>query len=518
LSSLEEAKKQGVKVISVNPLKEPGLIKFKNPQGLSLLKSTAISDHYLQVKINGDHALLKAILYSLNRREEKAPGAVFDLDFIKTHTTGYKELIESIKQEEFDDLVKQSGVSKDEIELVADLLAKNEKIIICWAMGLTQHKNGVATIQEIVNLLLLKGSIGKPGAGTCPVRGHSNVQGDRTMGIYEKPKADFLDKLEEVFERKMPREHGWDVVEAIHAMGQGNGKVFFAMGGNFLSATPDTLATAKALENCELTVQVSTKPNRSHLIHGKRALILPCLGRSEEDAQASGNQFVTVENSMGVVHQSQGDRKPASNHLKSEARIVSELAAKVFNNEETIDWLSLSDNYDNLRDIVAQVIPGFENYNQRVRQKGGFYLPNGPRENDFWTEDKKAHLTVNQLNQISVSEDQYVLMTIRSHDQFNTTVYGLDDRYRGVFNERRVLFMNMDDMKKEGLEKGSVVNLTSHFNGFERHAYRFIAIPYDIPKGCTGAYFPETNVLVPLDSTADESNTPTSKSIVITIE
>lgn len=518
LSSLEEAKKQGVKVISVNPLKEPGLIKFKNPQGLSLLKSTAISDHYLQVKINGDQALLKAILYKLNQLEEKAPGSVFDHEFINTHTTGYKELIGSLKQEDFDVLVKKSGVSRYEIELVADVLAKNKKIIICWAMGLTQHKNGVATIQEIVNLLLLKGSIGKPGAGTCPVRGHSNVQGDRTMGIYEKPAADFLDKLEEVFNRKMPRQHGWDVVEAIHAMGQGKGKVFFAMGGNFLSATPDTLATAKALANCELTVQVSTKPNRSHLIHGKRALILPCLGRSEEDTQATGNQFVTVENSMGVVHQSQGDRKPASNYLKSEARIVSELAAKVFDNKEAIDWLGLSDNYDNIRDLVAQVIPGFENYNERVRKKGGFYLPNGPRENDFWTEDKKAHLTVNPMNQVEVDKDQYLLMTIRSHDQFNTTVYGLDDRYRGIYNERRILFMNFDDMVTEGLEKGSVVNLTSHFNGEERHAYRFIAIPYDIPKGCTGAYFPETNVLVPLDSTADESNTPTSKSIVITIE
>lgn len=518
LSALEEAKKKGAHVISVNPLKEPGLIKFKNPQGMSMLKATVISDQYLQVPINGDLALVKALLRLLLEAEKKKPGTVFDASFIKEQTTGYQELVAHIEEQDLPTLVRESGIAEKQLRQVAEQLIKRNKIIICWAMGLTQHKNAVATIQEIVNLLLLKGSIGKPGAGACPVRGHSNVQGDRTMGIFEKPSKMLLDNLEATFDRKMPREHGWDVVEAIKAMHEGKGKVFFAMGGNFLSATPDTLLTAKALQNCELTVQVSTKPNRSHLIHGKQALILPCLGRSEEDLQASGPQFVSVENSMGVVHKSQGDRKPASSHLKSEVDIVAQLGARMFGDMASIDWMPLAHNYDGVRDLIEKVIPGFDTYNDRVRQKGGFYLPNGPRYNSYTTPDKKAHFTVNALEAAKAGSGQYILMTIRSHDQFNTTIYGLDDRYRGVYNERRVVFMNPKDMADAGLKTRDVVNLTSHFNGEIRTAYRFLAIPYDIPQGNTAAYFPETNVLVPIDSTADESNTPVSKAIVISIE
>lgn len=518
LSALEEAKKKGAHVIAVNPLKEPGLIKFKNPQGLSMLKATAISDQYVQVPINGDLALVKALMYLLNEAEKKKPGTVFDASFIKDQTTGYKELIAHIEEQDFPTLVQECGISEKQLRQVADQLIKRNKIIICWAMGLTQHKNAVPTIQEIVNLLLLKGSIGKPGAGACPVRGHSNVQGDRTMGIFEKPAKSLLDNLEATFDRKMPRENGWDVVDAIKAMHEGQGKVFFAMGGNFLSATPDTLYTAKALQNCSFTVHVSTKPNRSHLIHGKKALILPCLGRSEEDLQAGGNQFVSVENSMGVVHQSQGDRKPASDHLKSEVDIVAQLGQRLFGDMTTIQWSTVAHNYDTVRDLIEKVIPGFEDYNQRVRQKGGFYLPNGPRYNKFTTPDKKAHFTVNSLEAAKAGEGQYILMTIRSHDQFNTTIYGLDDRYRGVSNERRVVFMNPKDMAAQGLQTRDVVNLTSHFKGEKRVAYRFLAIPYDIPRGNTAAYFPETNVLVPIDSTADESNTPVSKAVVISVE
>lgn len=517
LSSLEEAKREGTKIVAINPLKEPGLIKFKNPQGRSMLWSTAISDHYLQVKINGDMPLLKALMLKLILKDEENPGSVIDHDFIKSHTSGYPSLKEQLLKQNFKELAKASGIAPEQIEEIATLLAENKKIIICWAMGVTQQKNGVATIQDIVNLLLMKGSIGIEGGGTCPVRGHSNVQGDRTMGIYEKPSADFIEALEKEFGMNFPKEHGWDVVEAIKAMKEGKAKVFFAMGGNFLSASPDTLQTAKGLENCELTVHVSTKPNRSHLIHGKKALILPCLGRSEEDHQKEGVQFVSVENSMGVVHQSLGDLDPASDQLKSETRIVAEMAAKVFEQKDSLNWLELSDNYDRIRDHISRVIPGFEDYNQRVRNKGGFYLPNGPREKDFWTTDKKAHFTVNEYKPLEVGEGRYILMTLRSHDQFNTTIYGLDDRYRGVFNERRVIFMNLEDVAREGLKKGDVVNLTSHFKDEERHAYRFIVVPFDIPKGSTAAYFPETNVLVPLDSTADESNTPTSKGIVISV-
>lgn len=518
LSALEEAKAEGAKIVSVNPLKEPGLLRFKNPQGLSMLKSSAISDHYLQVKINGDLALLKAIIYLLLQKEEKKPNSVFDNPFILQHTDGYDALMDHIKKQDINDLVAQSGLRFHEIEQVANLIAEKKRIIICWAMGITQHHNGVETIQEIVNLLLLKGSIGKPGAGTCPVRGHSNVQGDRTMGIYEKPKPEFIHNLNKLFGKEFPKEAGLDVVEAIEKMHQEKGKVFIAMGGNFLSATPDTLFTAKALQNCKLTVHVSTKPNRSHLIHGEHALILPCLGRSEEDVQKDGVQFVTVENSMGVVHQSNGDLKPVSEHLKSETRIIAELASKTFGSNDSIDWLELSNNYNNIRDLIAQSIDGFHDFNARVRQKGGFYLPNGPRELNFTTPNKKANFTVNQLQPIKVEQKEYLLMTIRSHDQFNTTIYGLDDRYRGVYNERRVLFMHPNDIEKEGFISGEVVNLTSHFKDKKRFAYRFVVVPYDIPEGNTAAYFPETNVLVPIDSTAAESNTPTSKGIRITIQ
>ena len=518
LASLEEAKNNGAKIVAVNPLKEPGLLRFSNPQGLSLLKSTAISDIYLQVKINGDMALLKALMYLMLEAEEANPGSVFDHHFIQQHTLGFDEIIQDIKSYNFSELVRMSGLSEREVKDTAELLIKNERIIICWAMGITQHKNGVATIQDIVNILLLKGSIGKPGAGTCPVRGHSNVQGDRTMGIYEKPSDALLNKLQEATGLEMPRELGLDVVDSIEAMRSGKAKLFFGMGGNFLSASPDTSATAEAMRNCSLTVHVSTKPNRSHLIHGKRALILPCLGRSERDVQATGDQFVTVENSMGVVHQSQGDRKPASELLKSEVAIVAGLGQKHFGNNHNVQWDDLASSYDKIRDLISTVIPGFDYYNTRVRQKGGFYLPNGPRELKFTNKEQKGLLTVNKLEALDKEDAKYVLMTIRSHDQFNTTIYGLNDRYRGVHNERRVLFMNPNDMAKEGLKQGDVVDLIGHYKGEKRYAHRFMPIPYDIPEGNTAAYFPETNVLVPLDSTADESNTPTSKAIMITIE
>ena len=427
-------------------------------------------------------------------------------------------MIRDIDTYAISDLLPQTGLTFDEIKEAVNVIAPKKKIIICWAMGLTQHKNAVDNIRELVNLLLLKGSIGKKGAGTCPVRGHSNVQGDRTMGIWEKPKDAFLDRLECVFDFKAPRAHGYDVVEAIKAMHQKKATIFFGMGGNFLSATPDTTYTAKALKNCSLTVHVSTKLNRSHLIHGKKALILPCLGRSERDIQKSGAQFISVENSMGVVHQSSGHLTPLSQHLLSEPAIIARLA-KATLTETKVNWTALVENYDRIRDSIEAVIPGFDNYNQRVRKKGGFYLPNNARANDFSsTSTGKANFTCNQISDLVLKDNEFMMMTIRSHDQYNTTIYGLDDRYRGILNERRVIFMNGEDMKQQGLQQMDVVDLISHFEGEQRVAKCFIVVPYDIPKQCTATYFPEANVLIPLKNTARMSNTPSSKTTIITIK
>ena len=519
LTALSQAKKNGSQIISINPLPEVGLMNYKDPQNpLKWIGSGQnLTDLFLQVKINGDVALLKIILKLMLEQEEKVPYSVFDYKFIKEKTYGIEDLLDDLETYSIDYLLPQTGLSLEKIKEAANLIINNEKIIICWAMGLTQHKNAVDNIREIVNILLLKGSIGKQGAGTCPVRGHSNVQGDRTMGICEKPKHDFLDSLEEQFKFKAPRKHGYDVVGAIEAMHKKKAKVFFGMGGNFISATPDTEFTAEAMRNCNLSVHVSTKLNRSHLIHGKKALILPCLGRSEKDFQSSGEQFVSVENSMGVVHKSQGHLKPCSEELLSETAIVAGIANATLKNSST-NWTKLTSNYDLIRDKIEATIKGFENYNKRVRENGGFYLPNNARENNFEsTHTGKANFSVNLPSDIKLNDDQFMMMTIRTHDQYNTTIYGLNDRYRGVLNERRVIFMNPQDMLDLRLEKLDLVDLTSHFNEETREAKGFLAIPYNIPKQCTATYFPEANVLVPIKSTAKISNTPTSKTVIITI-
>ena len=519
LTALGETKKRGGKIITINPLPEVGLMRYNDPQNPIkwMGKGQKLTDVFLQVKINGDVALLKIILKLLWQKEQETPGAIFDHEFIKTHTTGYEDLIKDIETYAIEKLIPQTGIDIKIIEEAATLIAQKKKIIICWAMGLTQHKNSVDNIRELVNLLLLKGSIGKQGAGTCPVRGHSNVQGDRTMGIWEKPKEAFLDNLEKEFNFKAPRKHGYDVVDAIEAMHQKKARVFIGMGGNFLSATPDTEYTAKALQNCDLTVHVSTKLNRSHLIHGKKALILPCLGRSEKDVQEKGIQFVSVENSMGVVHASSGHLAPLSKSLLSEPAIVAGMAKASLSNT-ALDWLELIKDYDRIRDKIEATIPGFENYNNRVREKGGFYLSNTARNKDFSTTlTGKANFTINAVSDIVLQKNQFIMMTIRTHDQYNTTIYGLNDRYRGVINERRVIFMNPTDMKEQGLEKLDTVDLISHFNQEERIAKSFLVIPYSIPKQCAATYFPEANVLVPLQSKARISNTPTSKTIIITV-
>jgi molybdopterin-dependent oxidoreductase alpha subunit len=462
--------------------------------------------------------LLQAIEILLLREEEKDPGTVLDKDFIATQTEDYDALAAHLKIQDIDRLIELSGVDKSLIEETVGILKNKKKIIACWAMGLTQHKNAVDTIKEIVNLLLLKGSIGKKGAGTCPVRGHSNVQGDRTMGIFEKPSSAFLASLQSHFNFTPPAKHGFDVVEGIKAMYEGKATVFFALGGNFLSASPDTLYTAKALRNCSLTVHVSTKLNRSHLVHGKEALILPCLGRTDKDILNGEQQIISCENSMGVVQQSKGNLTPISEELLSEPVIVCRLAKAVLGNRTKIDCDKYMEDYDHIRKDIEKCIPGFKDYNKQVRKPGGFYLPNCNREGNFDTGSKKAKFNIAVFRPLNLAADELMMMTIRSHDQFNTTIYGLDDRYRGIYNERRVILMNQQDMDEGNLQKGEVVNIYNNENGVERIARKFIVVPYPIPRKCTATYYPETNVLVPISSVAEKSNTPVSKQIVIKIK
>lgn len=520
LSALETCKANGGKIIAVNPLKETGLIHYTNPQKPLRILSGGVNlaDIYLQVRINGDVALLKAIMIKLIERHEQGE-AVLDEAFIDDYTIGYEEVKQSMQQYDFAECVADAGLSESDVMNAVELFATNKKIIICWAMGLTQHVNGVDNIKEVVNLLLMKGAIGKPGAGTCPVRGHSNVQGDRTMGIWEMMPDAFHDKLGKAFGFNSPKEHGCDTVGAIKMMKEGKSKFFFGMGGNFLSATPDTDMTAEALQACDMTVHVSTKPNRSHLIHGKEALILPCIGRSEIDMQADGYQFVTVENSMGVVHNSKGALEPSSAHLLSEPDIVGRLAKAALSDSKkgTADWDAMVGNYDLIRDKIEEVIPGFDNYNERVRDGKGFYLPNPARDRSFRSGDAKAHFSVVGLPPNELKDNEFHLMTIRSHDQYNTTIYGLDDRYRGISGDRRIVMMSKSDMKRLLLKTDDRVDITSYFQGSERSVSGFRVVPYDIPNQCLGAYFPEANPLVHIDNFARGSRTPVSKLITVTV-
>lgn len=513
LTALRDAKKSGAKIIHINPLPEAGLERFKHPQDYMKFdfKSTKLSDYHLQVKIGGDAALLKGLI-----KVHLQKGGL-DNDFIRNITAGLDSMRQEINKTPWERIVQDSGIDRKTIEEVGEICAKSNATIACWAMGLTQHRNGVAVIQEVVNLLLLGGHVGRKGAGFCPVRGHSNVQGDRTVGIWEAPSDSFMDKMESGLKVALPRKHGYDVVKAIKAMDRGDVDVFFCMGGNFLSATPDTKFTANALSKVGLVVQVSTKLNRSHLVTGKEALILPCLGRTEMDIQLSGPQFVTVENSMGIVHKSEGRLKPASKLLRSEAWIVANIASNSLQ-DDSLDWLELASNYDQIRELMSHCLDGFENYNERVREENGFYLPNLPRDKRmFNTSDGNAHFTTHQLPDISVEKNHYVMMTIRSHDQYNTTIYGLDDRYRGIKGNRRVVMMNPKDMIERNWKTRQMVKITSHFKGVERSSDFWQIIPYDIPSGNLASYFPEANELIAIDSTADISNTPTSKWIVCSL-
>jgi molybdopterin-dependent oxidoreductase alpha subunit len=515
LTALRDARKKGASIISINPLTETGMKRFKHPQNPIEMfgLGSSIADKHLSIKINSDQALFRAFSKSI------IESGKLDNDFIQNSTYGYEDYKKLVLDTDLGEISKITGISKDEIIQVSKKISESKSTIVCWAMGITQHKNSVATIQEIVNFLLLGGNIGKPGAGVCPVRGHSNVQGDRTVGINHKPSMEFIDNLEKSTGISSPTSHGYDSVEAVKAMESGDAKVFLAMGGNFVSAMSDTNRTSNALTNCDLTVHISTKPNRSHLLSGKIGLILPCLGRTEIDESTVGHQFVTVENSMGIVHSSRGTSKPASNYLISEPSIVSGIGGALETRLERsgIAWGNLSDNYDLVRDLIEKTIPGFDNYNQRITNKSGFYLPNPPKDSrTFKTKNSLANFFCHDIS--CISSDQFMMMTIRSHDQYNTTIYGLDDRYRGIRNGRRVVLMNKEDMLENGLEASDLVDLSSDRKNGQVISPKWFVVPYDIPSGNIATYFPESNVLIPLESVADRSNTPTSKSVPIGIK
>ncbi|MFD6026312.1 FdhF/YdeP family oxidoreductase [Streptomyces griseoluteus] len=515
LSALEKAKAAGARIISVNPLPEAGLERFKNPQTpQGMLKGAALTDLFLQIRIGGDQALFRL----LNKLILETEGAV-DEEFVREHTHGYEEFADAAAKADWDGTLAATGLTRAEIERALEMVLASKRTIVCWAMGLTQHKHSVPTIREVVNFLLLRGNIGRPGAGVCPVRGHSNVQGDRTMGIFERPAPAFLDALEREFGFAPPREHGFDVVRAIRALRDGEAKVFFAMGGNFVSASPDTEVTEAAMRRARLTVHVSTKLNRSHVVTGARALILPTLGRTERDVQGGGEQFVTVEDSMGMVHASRGRLAPASPHLLSEPAIVARLARRVLP-DSTVPWAEFERDYAAIRDRIARVVPGFEDFNARVARPGGFTLPHAPRdERRFPTATGKANFTAAPVEHPDLPEGRLLLQTLRSHDQYNTTIYGLDDRYRGITDGRRVVLVHPEDARELGVSDGSYVDLVGEWSdGVERRASGFRVVHYPTARGCAASYYPETNVLVPLDATADTSNTPASKSVVIRLE
>ncbi len=519
LTALQAAKRRGARIVAINPLRERGLVRFTHPQeALAWLgRGTAIADLYLQVRVGGDVALLQGIAKAVLEEEDRRPGRVLDWAFLSARTSGFASYRAAIARRDWATLAAKSGISVEQMREAAAEYVRASRVIVCWAMGLTQHKHGVANVQEIVNLLLLRGNLGVPGAGPCPVRGHSNVQGDRTVGITEKPSAAFLDALAREFDFEPPRAHGFDTVGAIRAMRDGRARAFIGMGGNFAVATPDSAIVAAALERCDLTVQVSTTLNRTHLRCGREAYVLPCLGRTERDTQHAGEQFVTVEDSMSVVHRSEGRLEPASPELRSEVSIAADLARVVLGPRSPVPWGLFASNYDRIRDAIERVVPGFEDYNRRVREPGGFVLPSGARRRHFDTRDGRAHFTVHELPSDEIAAGRFRLTTLRSHDQFNTTIYGHDDRYRGIRGDRRVVLLHRDDLAAAGLAEGQRVDLTSHFGGETRCVRGFRTVAYDVPRGCAAAYFPEANPLVALDSVADGSHTPTFKSIEVSI-
>ncbi len=530
LGELRDCAKRGATIVSINPLKERGLERFASPQhtfDMLSPKGVQISSVFIRPRVGGDFALIKGVAKRVIELDDAALAAgtprVLDIEFIHEHTVGFDAFAADLRDEAWDTIVAEAGLPLDEVLKLADIYVNGRAVIATWGMGLTQHKNSLATIQLLSNLMMMRGNIGRRGAGLCPVRGHSNVQGDRTVGIEEKPTQAFLDRLGEVYDFEPPREHGYDVVETIHAMLEGHVKVFIGLGGNFSIATPDTPRTWAAMRACDLTVHITTKLNRSHLIHGRDALILPTLGRTEIDLQNGAPQGVSVEDSMSMVHISYGMNRPASPNLLSEIAIVARMAHAALGSAK-VDWLDLAGDYAKIRDGIEQVFEGFEHYNERLKQPGGFHLGVASRERVWKTPSGKAQFVVHAIAldtpihraRAEHGERLMTLMTTRSHDQYNTTIYGLDDRYRGVYGQRRVLFANREDLAMLGFAAGEHVDITSVWDdGVERHVEDFLLVEYDIPRGCLGAYYPETNPLVPLSSVADGAGTPTSKSIPV---
>ncbi|PXW99869.1 FdhF/YdeP family oxidoreductase [Mycolicibacterium moriokaense] len=526
LSVLETAKANGAKIIAVNPLPEAGLMRFKDPQKVHGVvgHGVQLADEFVQIRIGGDMALFAGLGRLLLEAEDRAAGTVVDRAFVEAHCSGFADYERQTRAVDLDTVVTATGVELTQLNRVAQMLIDSDRTVLCWAMGLTQQRHAVATIGEATNLLLLRGMMGKPGAGVCPVRGHSNVQGDRTMGIWEKMPESFLAALDKHFGISAPRKHGYDTVEAIRAMRDGRASVFVGMGGNFVSATPDTPVTEAAVRNCSLTVQISTKLNRSHMVHGATALILPTLGRTDRDVQAGVKQVVSVEDSMSMVHLSRGSLTPPSEALRSEVAIVCQLARTLLGPDHGVPWERFNGDYDRVRDSIAAVVPGCGDYNARVRAPDGFQLPHPPRDaREFPTHTGKANFSVEPLEWVPVPRGRLVLQTLRSHDQYNTTIYGLDDRYRGVKGGRRVVFVNPNDVATMGLTEGQRVDLVSeyadrHGHVQQRRAEDFLIVSYPTPVGNAAAYYPETNPLVPLDHVAAESNTPVSKAVVIRVE
>lgn len=533
LEPLREAVKRGAQVVCINPLKERGLERFQNPQKpIEMLTNgdKPTNTAYFRPALGGDMAVMRGMakfLLQWERDAQKAGApAVFDHDFLNEHSVNVLDYLAVIDDTPWEQIVEQSGLTLVEIEQAARMYVKGKNVIMCWAMGITQHRHSVATIQEIANLMLLRGNIGKPGAGLCPVRGHSNVQGDRTMGINERPPVAFLDAIERRFQFKVPRENGHNVVEAIHAMAEGRAKVFIGLGGNFAQATPDSPRTFKALTNCDLTVQISTKLNRSHLAHGKDALILPCLGRTDIDIQTEGPQAVTVEDSFSMVHASNGQLQPLSNQMRSEPAILAGIAAATLGNHP-VDWNWLVADYSRIRDLIADTLPNFKDFNEKIKNKGGFYLGNTAGARKWATASGRANFRANMLPTDLVHErtratgvqPDLIMQSMRSHDQYNTTIYGLNDRYRGVKGQRDVLFANEADIIRLGFKPGQKADIVSLWDdGLERRVKGFTLLAFDIPAGQAAAYYPEVNPLVPLESVGDGSHTPTSKFVAIRLE
>ncbi len=525
LSVLSEAKRNGARIIAINPLPETGLLAFKDPQRVSGVVGGGqpIADDFLQIRLGGDLALFQGLGRLLLALEDAAAGTVLDRAFIEAHCAGWAAYEQHLRGVDLDVVVEATGLTLEQLKDTAAALATSERTVACWAMGLTQHTHAVATIEEFTNLLLMRGMIGKPGAGVCPVRGHSNVQGDRTMGIFEKMPAWFLDALDREFSLSVPREPGLDTVDSIRALRDGRARVFVAMGGNFASATPDTAVTEAALASCDLTVQVSTKLNRSHVVPGRTALILPTLGRSDLDVRDGVKQHVSVEDSMSMVHLSTGRLKPVSDQLRSEVAIVCELALELLGADHPVPWATFARDYDAVRDAIARVVPGCEDYNRRVRAKNGFLMPHPPRDSRaFETATRRANFAVNELVWLPTPPGRLILQTLRSHDQFNTTIYGLDDRYRGIKGDRRVVMVNEADLAALGFRDGDVVDVVSEWPSVtgteERRVTGFRLVAFDTPRGNAAAYYPETNPLVPLDHVALRSNTPVSKAVVVRLE